>query len=174
MPSVLSCWRRWSLNFLGFLEKRRHHKCLHCLHGGTYGEVERWSAAMREYVSKGCTSSITSLPQPRMPQGNRVQALCPHSLLPASFPSDILGDEKSWICRDDLKGQPGDDIKLCCFCFLSQLSWLVPLFASKPRAASPVVSIQALKLFKLFAERCSPSVSSNHAWTTPVKMQPQY
>ena len=126
-----------------------------------------------EYISGGCTSSITSLPERHMPQGSRVQALCPHSLPPTFFPSQIMGDEEPWVCRDDLKGQPGDDIKLCCFCFLSQLSWLVPLFASKPTAASPVVSIQALKLFKLFAERCSPSVSSSHAWATPVKVQPQ-
>lgn len=124
-----------------------------------------WKAGtqpLEEYFRRGPTGSITSQPEQHMPQGSQVQALCSQSLLPAFFPS-IMGDEEPWVCRDDLKGQSGDYIKLCCFCFLSQLLCLVPLLASKPRAASPVVSIQALKLFKLFAERRSPSVRSNHA-----------
>lgn len=162
VPLLLSCWRRRGTNFLGFLEKR-HHKCLPCLHGGTHGGVERWNAATRAGHFWGLYKQCHVAARAARASGSPVQALRPNSMPPTFFPSQIMGDEEPWVCRDGPKGRPGDDIKLCRFCFLSQLSWLVPLFASKPAAASPVVSIQALKLFKLFAERCSPSVSSSHA-----------
>lgn len=126
----------------------------------------KWKAGAqspKEYFCRGCTSSITSLPEQHMTQGRLVLALCPQSLPTSLLPFSFMGDEEPWVCRDDLKGQSGEGIKLCCFSFLSQLLCLVPLLASKPTAASPVVSIQALKLFKLFAERCSPSVRSNRA-----------
>lgn len=137
---------------------------------GTYGEVERWRTAPQGVPFWGLCKQhrITA----RAAHALGLWSSGPLPMFPVP-PTQIVGDEEPWVCRDGLKGKPGDDIKLCCFCFLSQLSWLVPLFASKPTAASPVVSIQALKLFKLFAERCSRSVSSNHAWDTPVKVQPQ-
>lgn len=141
----------------------------------TMEHMARWKAGAlppEEYFCRGCTSRITCARAAHasgQPSSSPLPTVPSTSLLPFSS----VRDEEPWVCRDDLKGQSGDGIKLCCFCFLSQLLCLGPLLASKPTAASPVVSIQALKLFKLFAERCSPSVRSNHAWATLVKVQPQ-
>jgi len=61
-----------------------------------------------------------------MPQGNKFR-LFVHITYYQNSPH-VTWDEEPWVCREDLKEQPADDIKLCRFCFLPQLSWPLSLF----------------------------------------------
>lgn len=125
IPSLLLYWRRWGAHVLSPWERKT--SLIFCT-GCTGKSMVRWTDGENPMISGCSTSSITSLPSGTCPKAMSSGSLSTSLSHYQQNSPHIMWDEEPWVCREDLKEQPGDDIKLCCFCFLPQLSWPLSLF----------------------------------------------